>query len=250
MTLREPADKFVSAAVEMTGVGTMSTLNRRAFMLASVAALSATTSIVRAAPAPAPRCSSPSVPAAVVPNRLLVDCASRRNFRLFRANPDYVRLTGVVTLNVVQGKLGTYPAGLMMLFPQLTPKGVALGASRAWPSYITTGTNMQMSQVDAIRNLMLPPDDYFCRLVLQAPWTSMLGFSVDAPTTLQPGQTWLAEVDALGDGKGVNIDWSSASLNAPWFAGRSWIPADRECDGKAWRRVIADGVSQASVGLC
>ena len=225
----------------------MSTLDRRAFLFASVGALSATTGIANAAPTQ--QCSSPLLPRAVVPNRLLVDCATRRNFQLFRANPDYVGLTGLVSLNVVQGKLGTYPAGTMMIFPRLTPNGVALGEGRAWPSYITTGNNV-LTQVDAIRMLTLPADDYFCRIVLKAPWTNFIGFSVDVASVLQPNQVWATSVDKLADGKGVNIDWSSANLNAPWFGGSRWIPESRQCQGNAWRTVIIDGLSQASVGAC
>jgi hypothetical protein len=224
----------------------MSTVSRRAFLAASIGALAAPGSIARAA---VTQCSSPTLPAAVVPNRLLVDCAARRNFRLFRTNPDYVGLTGVVSLNVVQGKLGVYQAGTMMLFPRLKPAGVALGAGKLWPSYITTGVSA-LKQVDAIRSLTLPADDYFLRLVLQAPWTFFIGFSVDVASALQPNQTWASSVKKLADGKGVNIDWSSTNLNAPWFAGSRWIPAGKECKGGLWRDVIVDGVSQASVGAC
>lgn len=235
----------------MTGL-VMSTLDRRAFLLASAGALSAATGFAHAAPAP--QCSSPNMPAAVVPNRLLVDCASQRNFQLFRANPEYVRLTGLVSVNVVQGKTNTYPAGTMMVFPQLTPKGVALGTSRAWPSYITarnilTGAN-SLKQVDAIRMQTLPEDDYFCQLVLNAPWTFFIGFSVDAPSDPLTNQTWVSNVDKLADGKGVKVTWASANLNAPWFGGSRWIPAGDQCQGKAWRSVIVDGLSQASVGAC
>ena len=112
---------------------------------------------------------------------VVIDCATRRNFQLFRTNPDYVRLTGLVSLNVVKGQLGTYSAGTMMVFPQLTPKGVALGAGRAWPSYVTARNPVgaaMLKQVDAIRMQTLPADDYFCRVVLSAPWSFFIGFSV------------------------------------------------------------------------
>lgn len=231
----------------------MSKLDRRAFLFASVGALSATGGFAHAAPAL--QCSSPSVPAAIVPNRLLVDCAARLNFKLFRANPDYVGLTGLVSLNVVKAKLGTYPAGTMMLFPQLKPKGVALGANRVWPSYVTaadpaTGAST-LRQVDAIRMQTLPADDYFCLVVLSAPSSFFIGFSVDAASDPVPGnQTWVSNVEKLADGKGVTVGWSSANFNAPWFGGSRWIPADDQCQGKAWRAVIIDGLSQASIGAC
>src|SRR4051812_19446027 len=109
----------------------MSTVSRRVFLAGSASALAAASSIASAgiAAAATAQCSSPGRPSATPPNRLLVDCASRRNFRLFRQNPDYVGLAGLVSLNFVQGKPGSYPAGTMMLFPWLKPKGVALGAA-------------------------------------------------------------------------------------------------------------------------
>lgn len=226
----------------------MSTVSRRAFIAGSVGALSTLSSIANAQISA--KCSDPILQAAVVPSRVVVDCATKRNFQLFRANPDYVDLTGVVSLNFVQGKLGGYPAGSMMLFPRLKPKGIALGLGKVWPTYVSTG-NDQMAQAAPIRMLTLPPDDYFCRFVLKAPWTFFIGFSVDVPFEgLSPNRTWLSNVDKLADGQGVGVGWASANLNAPWFAGSRWIPNDDKCQGLAWRKAIIDGLSQASVGTC
>jgi len=222
------------------------TVSRRAFLAGSASALAASTGIASAA---TPQCNAPGLPSAAPPNRLLVDCASRRNFRLFRQNPDYVGLAGLVSLNFVQGKPGSYPAGTMMLFPWLKPKGVALGAARVWPSYVPIGNN-QMQLADAIRVQTLPADDYFCRVVLNAPWSNFIGFVVDAPRAVQPAQKWVTNVDKLADGAGIGIDWSSANLNTPWFGGSPWIPAGGHCQGKAWRAVIVDGLNQASIGSC
>src|SRR4051794_9487960 len=67
-----------------------------------------------------------------LPNMLTVDCASRRNFQLFRQNSVYLGLTGVVSMNFVRGRLGSYPAGNLFLFPWLKPKGAALGSAKVW----------------------------------------------------------------------------------------------------------------------
>ncbi len=196
------------------------------------------------------QCGMPGLPAASAPTRLSVDCATRRNFQLFRANPDHVDLTGVVTLNRVAGKFGNYETGSLMLFPRLKPKGIELGAAKVWPAFISTGNN-QVASATPIKVLTLPADDYFCRFVLQAPWTFFIGFSVDNSfSAFESQQAWASNVDKLPDGKGVGIGWSSANLNAPWFGGSRWIPRTEVCQGAAWRNAIVDGLAQASVGSC
>jgi hypothetical protein len=196
------------------------------------------------------QCGMPGVAPASAPSRLFVDCATRRNFALFRANPEHMDLTGVVTVNRVVGKFGNYETGSLMLFPRLKPKGIELGAAKVWPAFISTGNN-QVASATPIKVLTLPADDYFCRFVLQAPWTFFIGFSVDNPfEAFERQQAWASNVDKLPDGKGVGIGWSSANLNAPWFGGSRWIPQTNACQGAAWRNAIVDGLAQASVGSC
>ena len=116
----------------------------------------------------------------------------------------------------------------------------------------------------------LPPDELFVRTVLVAPWTSFIGFTVrppfdnaawidgDSNTPSEPARfasdqalrPWRTTVDKLGAAKtaSVGIEWTSSNLNNAWFAGSQFIPADDTCGGNAWRRVIIDGLRQASVG--
>src|SRR5215469_13915915 len=94
--------------------------SRRTFMGASVAGLCATAmpSTLHAAA----QCVSGPLPG-FLPSWLSVDCASKRNFRIFRRYSDEVGLAGVVSMSFVRGSLGTYPAGNLFLFPWLKPKG-------------------------------------------------------------------------------------------------------------------------------
>ena len=85
----------------------------------------------------AAQCVSGPLPA-FLPNMLTVDCASRRNFQLFRQNSAYLGLAGVVSMSFVRGKLGSYEAGNLFLFPWLKPKGQALGAGKVWNSVVPT----------------------------------------------------------------------------------------------------------------
>ena len=61
---------------------------------------------------------------------------------------------------------------------------------------------------------------------------------------------WFTNVPKLADGKGVGIDWTSSNLNNPWFGGSRTIPSKDICNGAAWRKLIVDGLMQASTGLC
>ena len=88
-------------------------------------------------------------------------------------------------------------------------------------------------------------------MVLQAPWTSFIGFQLDKSYSKYEARlAWFTNVDKLADGKGVGIDWTSANLNNPWFGGSHWIPNTDACNGKAWREIIIAGLQQASVPAC
>ncbi|MFZ3353800.1 MAG: hypothetical protein WA268_23355 [Xanthobacteraceae bacterium] len=225
----------------------MTTVNRRTFMGASACALMAI-HIPEAAYAAAPACVSGSLPE-FMPNSLTVDCASQRNFQLFKKYTPYLGLAGVVSMTSVTGHLGTYSAGSLMLFPWLKPKGLAVG-QRNWGSAFP-GNGNQPIAADPIPGASLPVDEYFCRIVLQAPWSMFIGFTVDVP--YKPSETtngWVSNVGKLGDGSTVGIDWTSNNLNQAWFGGSPWIPANNACHGNAWRKVIADGINRASVAAC
>jgi hypothetical protein len=219
--------------------------SRRAFIGASLVAVGTLRQSVSAIAAP--QCVAGSQPG-FLPNRLTVDCASRMNFRLFRKNPTYLGLAGVVSMTFVRGTQGSYSAGNLFLFPWLKPKGRA--RSVVWPSVAPTDAT-QFVQASPIPNAYLPLDEYFCRIVLKAPWSNFIGFELDAPFGQGRAKlAWVTNVDKLADGGPVGINWTSSNLNRAWFGGSSCIPNTDTCNGRAWRKVIVDGLNQASVGAC
>jgi hypothetical protein len=228
---------------------TMGNLDRRTFVAMSIATASSIfTPQVAGAAGAAAQCVSNGLP--FLPNRLTVSCATRRNFRAFRQDSDYLGLAGVVSMTFVTGGHGSYEAGNLFLFPWLKPKGKALGQGIAWPAAVPTNATLSVN-ARPIPDLTLPPDEFFCHVVLQAPLTSFLGFQVDIPFgAADARRPWFTNVDKLADGQGVGIDWTSANLNNSWFGGSNWIPNSETCGGKAWRQVIIDGLDQASVGAC
>jgi hypothetical protein len=192
------------------------------------------------------QCSSPYLPAAVAPTILTVDCASRRNFQLFRQNSVYLGLAGAVSLSFVRGRFGSFPAGNLFLFPWLKPNG----QGRILPAVMPTSAT-QVASSRPIPDATLPLDEYFCSYVLQAPTAMFIGFQVDVPyRPLEARFDWFTNVDQLADGKGVGIDWTSSNLNHPWFGGSRFIPNKDQCNGLAWRKLIVDGLNQAAAGLC
>ena len=223
----------------------MSTFSRRAFLGASLIAVETLRHPFTALAAP--QCVTAPLPP-FLPNRLTVDCAARLNFRLLRKNPNLVGLTGVVSMTFVRGKLGSYTAGNLSLFPYLKQKAVGKNVALAC---VAPTSATQYVQANPIPDETLPLDEYFCRFVVQAPWTSFIGFTVDEPfSAIDARLAWLSNTGALADGKGVGIDWTSSNLNDPWFGGSRFIPNTEDCNGKAWRQVIADGLMQASAGVC
>jgi hypothetical protein len=185
-----------------------------------------------------------------LPTRLTIDCASRRNFALFRKNPDHMGLAGVVSMSVAVGKWGTYQAGNLFLFPWLKPKGQAFGPAKDWGAVLPTNDTTVMSAAP-IGGSALPQDEYFCRVTLQVPLANFIGFTVDKPYgTDEAKRAWFSNLDKLADGKGVGIDWTSQNLNHPWFGGSRWIPNQDQCGGNAWRKLIADGVGRAAAAAC
>jgi hypothetical protein len=181
----------------------------------------------------------------ILPGQLTVDCASKRNFQTFRKNPDFVGLAGAVSMSIVRGKLGTYSAANLFLFPWVKPKGKGQTLSAVMPANATTYVS-----APPIPDATLPVDEYFCRFVLQAPVTSFIGFQVDnAFSASDATRDWFTNVDQLADGAGVGIDWTSHNLNNPWFGGSNWIPTDT-CDGPTWRKLIVDGLQRASIPTC
>ncbi len=221
----------------------MAEYSRRTFVSASVVGLSAIT--MPSALHAAAQCVSGSLPG-FQPSMLSVDCASKRNFRTFRQNSDAVGLAGVVSMSFVRGSQGTYQAGNLFLFPWVKPKGQGKSFSACMPVNAT-----QFVTTAPIPDATLPLDEYFLRFRLHAPWTSFIGFQVDVPyAAADAPRDWCSNVDKLGDGKGVGIDWTSHNLNGAWFGGSNWIPGTDACGGKAWRNLVVAGLQQASVAAC
>jgi hypothetical protein len=217
---------------------------RRAFLGMSVGAVSLLRHPLSAA-AQTPAC-VPGGMAQFLPTRLNVDCASRQNFQLFRKNAGDVGLAGVVSMSFVRGKFGSYDAGSMMVFPWLKPKG----QNRAALPAVVPVSSIQLMPSGPIPDGTLPVDEYFCRFRLQAPITMFIGFQVDVPYGGGEGRfDWYSNAK-LADAKDVGIDWTSSNLNHPWFGGNRCIPSKDTCNGAAWRKLIVDGLSQASTGLC
>jgi hypothetical protein len=222
----------------MTGFG------RRAFLGMSVGAVSMLRHPLSAA-AQTPAC-VPGGMAQFLPTRLNVDCASRRNFQLFRKIPGDIGLAGVVSMSFVRGTLGSYDAGSMIVFPWLKPKAKS---NTALPALVPVN-NVQFISSGPIPDGTLPVDEYFCRFRLQAPITMFIGFQVDVPYSESEARSdWYSNAK-LADGKSVGIDWTSSNLNHPWFGGSRCIPSNNTCSGAAWRKLIVDGLRQASTGVC
>src|SRR4051812_47774931 len=175
----------------------MSKFGRRAFFGLSVGAVSLLRHPVSAA-AQTPACVPPGM-APFLPVRLNVDCASKKNFQLFRKNTRDLGLAGVVSMSFVRGKYGSYDAGSMMVFPWVKPKAQS-GA--AVPALVPVST-LQFMSSGPIPDATLPLDEYFCNYRLQAPAKMFIGFQVDAPHSPLEGRfDWFTNAK-LADGKGV-----------------------------------------------
>lgn len=220
--------------------------NRRAFLGVTAGLF---TAVVQQKSALAQACVTAPFPA-FLPNRLTVDCASKRNFQAFRRNAEYLGLAGVVSMTFVRGKPASYEAGNLFLFPWLKPKGKALGPGRVWPVVAPTGASTFV-QASPLSGSTLPVSELFCTSVLQAPANAFIGFCADAPFDRLSAKIGLyTNVDKLADGKGIGIDWASSNLNHPWFGGSRAIPDTAACYGNAWRKLIVDGLNQASADAC
>jgi len=218
----------------------MTDISRRAFVgtsVGGVAALCITPSLAAA-------CEEYVTGTALAypPVRLTVDSASIRNLQIFQQNTDYLGLGGAVSIEPVSGKLGSYPAGNLFLFPWVKPHG----QGRDWPAAVALSMT-RFEHGSPIPDATLPLDEYFLRHVLRVPWTSFIGFQVDKPYVGDDARRdWFSNVDKLADGSALGIDWTSHNLNNARFGGSNWIPSTYAYNGKAWREVIVDALKQAS----
>jgi hypothetical protein len=179
-----------------------------------------------------------------VPARLTVDCASRQNFKIFRQYSSRAGLAGLVSVTAVQGKFGRYNSGNLFLFPWLRRSGVPLPVQAVFPT-----SAVQSSPANPLARRSVA-DEFFCGNVLQAPRAAFIGFIVDVPFDDGRARTTRFTNVQLADGQPVGINWTSSNLNAPYFAGSRTIPHTGQCNGDAWRKLIIDGLQQASQGVC
>jgi hypothetical protein len=224
----------------------LTVVDRRHFVRLSAAGLStiALPSVLRAQ---TPQCVTGPLPS-FLPTVLSVDCASKRNFQLFRRAPDQIGLAGLVNMTFVRGgtRGSSYAAGNLFLFPWLKPAGQGMNVSASSPLNATQYVNAV-----PIPDWTLPLDEYFLDFVIKAPLNAFIGFRVDNPfSAFEATLDWFTNVNALADGQGVGIDWTSHNLNNPWFGGSRYIPVDDTCQGQAWRNLVVAGLMQASTAAC
>jgi hypothetical protein len=93
-------------------------------------------------------------------------------------------------------------------------------------------------------------DEAFCQSVLYAPAGYFIGCVIDVPySPVESRFAWFTS-GKLPDGLSVGIDWTSSNLNHPWFGGSRTIPDTADCNGAQWRKLIIDGLYQASASAC
>ena len=96
----------------------------------------------------------------------------------------------------------------------------------------------------AIHSLRLPENHHPRMIRFLADGKGLAVGSVDWRTMAE------LTVYNLADGKAVGIDWTSNNLNQTWFGGSRFIPKNDTCYGAAWRKLIVDGLMQASSSVC
>lgn len=210
----------------------METPSRRAFLAISAGSLCAVHSAGAAVAAL-------QVGAIGTPVPMRISLANALNFRLFVQNRETLGLTAVMAMRPVDGKLGSYPAGSLFLFPFSRD-----AANASEPAYLPgSAAASPLNTTVPMTTLGLPPDEFFCHYVLKAPWESFISCALDMPIAREIGVwPWYSNV-AIGH-ETVGFRWTSSNLNHPWFKGSRWIP-DNE-NGVAWRARIIDGVRRAA----
>ena len=210
----------------------METRSRRAFLATSAGGFCAIHSANTALAALRVSTTNTSVSARI-------GVANALNFQSFAQNRDALGLSAVMAMRPVDGKLGRYPASSLFLFPFNRDATSALGLAHL------PGPDAARPLVKAtpMPTLGMPPDEFFCHYVLQAPWQSFISCTLDMPIAREiGGWPWHSDVEI--DGATVGVRWTSSNLNHPWFAGSRWIPENDE--GQIWRARIIDGVRRAA----
>ena len=173
------------------------------------------------------------------PVTLRISLANALNFQLFAQNRSTLGLTAVMAMRPVDGRLGSYPASSLFLFPFNRDATSA----RELAHLPGPDAASPLIQTAPMTTLGLPPDEFFCHYVLNAPWQSFISCTLDAPVAREIG-TWPWHNNFEIGGTTIGIRWTSSNLNHSWFAGSRWIPESD--DGQVWRARIIDGVRRAA----
>jgi hypothetical protein len=188
-----------------------------------------------------------------VPPYLTVDCAARRNYQEFRKHSERIFLVGLVSLASFTGRYGQYGAGSLFLFPVLRPPHQQPAPAGGAAPPAITGLIPQPAAAPVPQPAFPAGHSEESLLALLEPKgaarSQFVGFLVDVPA--DDGRSGLSRFTAgrLPDGKSVRIEWTVSNLNRPWF-GSPTIPHDGTCNGAAWRKVVVEGLKQATVARC
>jgi hypothetical protein len=214
------------------GVRVMDRLNRRSFLMISAAG-------VGAIPGMGTAFASTGLASIGRPHSTPFNLSNALNLRLFLQDRAAIGLAGLMSMEAAEGGFERYPAATLLLFPfKRYADGVTL------PAFLPGrgGMDRPIATV-AMTTLGLPPDEFLCHYVLNAPRQSFIGFELDAAISRGADKRpWHNNIE-LGDDT-VAVRWTSANLNHPWFAGSRWIPDNEH--GNAWRARIIAGVRRAA----
>ena len=195
----------------------MTYYDRRAFLGLTAGALSVLHNPLTAL---AETCVTSGLPE-FLPARLTVDCASRKNYNIFRANSGYMGLAGAVNMTWVEGKYGRYEAGNLFLFPWLKDKGRAFGPNKVWGSGIPSSDTQTMA-ISPINKWLLPLDGHFWRYCIQAPWR-FIGFgSILRSASTTRNSPGLPTASSPTAHLGHRLEQQQP--HGPWFGGSRWFP--------------------------
>lgn len=214
----------------------MDKLNRRSFLAISAASVGVVPGMGTAFASTGPELIGR-------PHSASFELSNALNLRLFLRDRTAVGLAGLMSMEPAEGVFERYPAVTLLLFPfKRHPDGPAQ------PAFLPGrgGMDRPITSV-AMTTLGLPPDEFFCHYVLNAPRQSFIGFELGAALSAGADKRPWHNNIALGDDT-IAVHWTSSNLNHPWFAGSRWIPDNDH--GNAWRSLIIDGVRRAAAMFC
>jgi hypothetical protein len=211
----------------------MNIVNRRAFLAtASVGLCTMHGYRLAQASSPAYGKQTPPPPQIALANAL--------NFSSFAQNREKLALSAVMATRPVVCKVGSYPSGTLFLFPFNSSNAQASNAAAFLPGSDTASPLVATAPM-ATRGL--PPDEFFCHYVIQAPPQSFVSCEVGVPIAQNDSRgPWHG--NAMIAGETIGFRWTSSNMNHPWFGGSRWIPESG--DGNSWRDHFIDGVGHAA----